>query len=85
MIYGRASGDSDSRIETNADPFSPDAISLRQRQANYESLNNMNSYDIAMSEVSGMSLFGETAMRDLAVSNPQKYQEIQNYKRQIRA
>lgn len=85
VIYGRASWDKNTKIKTNADPFSPDAISLRARQSNYQTLNSMDSYDLALVEASGVSLFGETAMRDLATYNPQKYQEIQTLKKQIQA
>jgi hypothetical protein len=85
VIYGRASGDKDTKIKTNADPFSIEATSLRARQSNYQTLNSMDSYDLALVEASGVSLFGETAMRDLATYNPQKYQEIQTLKKQIQA
>jgi len=56
---------------------------LRQREANYQSLQSMNSYDIALAESSGYSLYGETAMRDLATNDPAKYQEIQEWKKRI--
>jgi hypothetical protein len=65
------------------DPYSPDAVSLRTRQLNYQSLQAMDSYDIALIESSGASLYGETAMRDLATYDPQKYKEVQEYKKQI--
>ena len=83
VIYGRASGNENTRIETNADAFSPDAIQLRQRQANLTTLNSMDSYDIALTLNSWASIFGETAMRDLMTYNPQKYQEIQQYQKQL--
>lgn len=85
VIYGRASGDEGTRIETQADPNSPEALSLRARQVNYQSLQAMDSYDIALIECSGASLYWETAMRDLATYDPQKYREIQEYKKQIQA
>jgi len=43
----------------------------------------MDSYDIALCQTSGVSLYGETAMRDLATYDPQKYQEVQTYIKQI--
>ena len=43
----------------------------------------MDSYDIALSLSSGMSLYGETAMRDLATYDPQKYQEVQTELKRI--
>lgn len=85
VIYWRASGDENSRIETQADPFSPEAVSLRARQSRYQSLQAMNSYDIALSLSSGFSLYGETAMRDLATYDPAKYQEVQAELKKIQA
>ena len=82
-IFGRASGDKDTTIKTNNDPYSPEAVVLRRRQANYQSLQSMDSYDIALCQTSGVSLYGETAMRDLATYDPQKYQEVQTYIKQI--
>ena len=43
----------------------------------------MQSYDIALALSSGYSLYGETAMRDLATYNPQKYQEVQTELKKI--
>lgn len=77
VIYGRASGDEGVRIETQADPNSPDAISIRARQNNFQSLQRMDTNTIAQSLASGLSLYGEQAMRDLSQYDPQKYQEIQ--------
>lgn len=85
MIYWRASGNDDTSIETNKDTYSTEALNLRARQLNYQSLQSMDSYDIALIESSGASLYGETAMRDLATYDPQKYKEIQEYKKQIQA
>lgn len=83
VIYGRAGGDKGTRVETLADPNSPEAISLRARQMNYQSLQSMDSYNIAVSLASGMSLYGEQAMRDLSQYDPQKYQEIQTELKKI--
>lgn len=66
------------------DPYSWEEVSAMQRQSNYESLLAMNDYDIALMEVAGYSLYGETAMRDLAKNNPDKYQRIQEQKKLIK-
>lgn len=39
----------------------------------------MDSYDIALAKAGGSSLYGETAMRDLSINDPAKYQEVQKW------
>lgn len=48
MIYGRASGDKNTKIKTNADPLSVDAVSLKARETNLQTLNSIDSYDLAL-------------------------------------
>lgn len=43
----------------------------------------MDSYDIALSLSSGYTIYGETALRDLATYDPVKYQEVQKLKKWI--
>lgn len=49
VIYGRASGNSTSKIKTDADPYSAEAIAMEGRQTNYQALQGMDSYNIAVS------------------------------------
>lgn len=83
QIYGRASWNDDTSIKTNYDPYSPEAQDLRARQSRYQSLQSMDSRDIALSMAAGVSLYWETAMRDLATYDPQKYQEVQSELKKI--
>lgn len=70
-------------INTLEDPYSTEAINLRTRQLNLQSLQNMSSYDIALSLDAGYSIYGDTAMRDLATMDPAKYQEVQTELKRI--
>ena len=84
-ISGRASGDKNNMIDTLVDPYSIDVINQRTRQLNLQSLQSMSSYDIALSLDAGYSIYGDTAMRDLATMDPVKYQEIQTELKKIQA
>lgn len=83
MIYGRASGNSTNKIKTDSDPYSAEARYMEGRQKNYQNLQSMNSYDVAVSIANGYDPYGSQAMRDLSQYDPQKYQEIQGYLKQI--
>lgn len=83
VIYGRASGNSTSKIKTDADPYSAEAIAMEGRQTNYQALQGMDSYNIAVSVANWYDPYGSQAMRDLRQYDPAKYQEVQNYIKQI--
>lgn len=44
-------------IDTLADPYSVDAINIRTRQLNLQSLQNTSSYDVALSLDAGYSIY----------------------------
>lgn len=83
VIYGRASGNSTNKIKTDSDPYSAEARYMEGRQKNYQNLQSMNSYDVAVSVANGYDPYGSQAMRDLSQYDPAKYQEIQWYIKQI--
>ena len=83
VLYWRASGSETTRIKTDSDPYSAEAVYMEGRQRNYQSLQGMDSYDIAVSVTSGYDPYGSQAMRDLRQYDPAKYQEIQWFINQI--
>ena len=77
VIYGRASGDENTRIETNSDQYSATDTSVRERQNSLNSLLGMSAENIAISINSWYTPFGEQGMRDLQQYAPEKYNLIQ--------
>lgn len=70
---------------TNADPNSPEAKVFASRKNNYNALQSMNSYDIATLIAGWVNPYWDQAMYDLQQFNPAKYQQIQDYLKEIRA
>ena len=90
-IYGRELG-TDSNgwdfafgEETLADPYSIEAKMYASRKNNYEALQSLDSYDIAVLVSDGTTPYGEQAMYDLQRYDPVKYKEIQDYVKEIKA
>jgi len=77
VIYGRASGDESTRIETNSDQYSATDTSVRERQNSLNSLLGMSAENIAISINSWYTPFWEQGMRDLQQYAPEKYNLIQ--------
>lgn len=90
-IYGRELGTDSNWNDfqfgeyTNADPNSPEAKSFASRKNNYNALQSMNSYDVATLIAWWVNPYGDQAMYDLQQFNPAKYQQIQDYLKEIRA
>lgn len=70
---------------TNADPNSPEAKSFASRRNNYNALQSMNSYEVATLIAWWVNPYWDQAMYDLQEFNPAKYQQIQDYLKEIRA
>lgn len=83
LIYGRASGEAQQTINTNANEYNPEIAINQERQVSYQNLQGMSSYNIAVSMANGYTPFGEQAMRDLQQYDPQKYQQIQDELKKI--
>jgi len=83
LIYGRASGEAQQTIHTNANEYNPEIAINQERQVSYQNLQGMSSYNIAVSMANGYTPFGDQSMRDLQQYDPQKYQEIQDELKKI--
>lgn len=83
LIYGRASGDKNTTINTVADPYSVDATVQQARQTNYTSLQTMDPYNVAMSITNGIQPYWSQAMRDLQQYDPERYAQIKENINQI--
>ena len=90
-VYGRELGTDSNGNDfqfweyTNADPNSPEAKSFASRRNNYNALQSMNSYDVATLIAWWVNPYWDQAMYDLQQFNPAKYQQIQDYLKEIRA
>lgn len=90
-IYGRELGTDSNWAdfkfgeETLADPYSVEAKMYTSRRNNYNALQAMWSYEVAALIVAWLSPYGDQAMFDLQTYNPEKYQQIQDYVKELRA
>ena len=87
MLYWRATWDSSNPswwIQTKVDMYSAEALAMEWRKANYSALQGMDSYDIAVSMASWTNPYWSQALRDLMQYDPQKYEEIQSYLKQVK-
>ena len=71
--------------ETLADPYSIEAKMYNSRKNNYNALQSADSYSTAVLIVSWTTPYGEQAMYDLQMYNPEKYKQIQDYVKELRA
>ena len=70
---------------TLADPYSIEAQMYTSRKNNYNALQSLDSYSAAVMIASWQTPYGEQAMYDLQMYNPEKYNQIQQYVEEIRA
>ena len=71
--------------ETLADPYSVEAKMFTSRRNNYNALQSMWSYEVAALIVAWLTPYWDQAMFDLQTWNPEKYQQIQDYVKELRA
>lgn len=71
--------------KTLADPYSVEAKMYTSRRNNYNALQAMWSYEVAALIVAWLTPYGDQAMFDLQTYNPEKYQQIQDYVKELRA
>ena len=71
--------------ETLADPYSVEAKMYTSRKNNYNALQAMWSYEVAALIVAWLTPYWDQAMFDLQTYNPEKYQQIQDYVKELRA
>ena len=90
-IYGRELGTDSNWWDfafgenTLADPYSIEVQMYTSRRNNYNALQSLDSYSAAVMITSWQTPYGEQAMYDLQMYNPEKYKQIQEYVKEIRA
>ena len=83
--FSEQEGEPTEWINTLADPYWVESAMYKSRESNYNALQNLSSYEAAVLITDWISPYWDQALRDLMQFNPEKYQQIQDYIKEIRA